>query len=260
MAIIKGLETKFNEVYTEYDKWRPTYVSQLYKDIMNFKEINQFSNVLEIGIGTGQATLPILEKGCFLTAIELGDKLAEFTKQKFSKYANFDIKNMAFQDYECQPNSFDMIYSASAFHWIPEEIGYPKVYKMLKSGGIFARFANHPYRDKENDELHIAMQEVYSKYMPSSPPEPEYSEEQCKKRADISKRYRFVDVNYRLYHRTRIFNAQEYISLIGTYSDHRALEENKRMEFLNGIKNAIDNYGGKITVYDTIDLQLARKL
>ena len=48
MAIIKGLETKFNEVYAEYDKWRPTYVSQLYKDIMDFKEINQFSNVLEI--------------------------------------------------------------------------------------------------------------------------------------------------------------------------------------------------------------------
>ena len=259
MAIIKGLETKFNEVYAEYDKWRPTYVSQLYKDIMDFKEINQYSNVLEIGIGTGQATLPILEKGCFLTAIELGDKLAEYTKQKFSKYKNFDIKNMALQDYECPQDFFDMIYSASAFHWIPEEIGYPKVYKMLKSGGIFARFANHPYRDKENDELHIAMQEVYSKYMPSSPPGPEYSEEQCKKRADDIKEYGFVDVSYKLYHRTRTFNAQEYISLIGTYSDHIALEENKRTELLNGIKNAIDNYGGKITIYDTIDLQLAKK-
>lgn len=174
--------------------------------------------------------MPILEKGCFLTAIELGDNLAEYSKKKFSKYKNFDIKNMTFQDYECQDDSFDMIYSASAFHWIPEKICYLKVFNMLKSVGIFARFANNPYRDKENDELHIAMQEVYSKYMPSSPPEPEYSEEQCKKRADISKKYGFVDVNYRLYHRTRIFKAQEYISLIGTYSDHRALEENKRID------------------------------
>ena len=29
-------------------------------------------------------------------------------------------------------------------------IGYSKVYDMLKSGGVFARFANHPYRDKGN--------------------------------------------------------------------------------------------------------------
>lgn len=259
MAIIKGLEVKFNEIPAEYDKWRPTYVSELYKDIMKFKEINQYSNVLEIGIGTGQATLPILEKGCFVTAVELGDKLAEFTRRKFSKYKNFDVKNMAFQAYECPPDSYDMIYSASAFHWIPEEIGCPKVYKLLKSGGIFARFANHPYKDKENEELYAAMQEVYSRYMPSSPPEPEYSEEQCKKRADDIKAYGFVDVNYKMYRRTRTFSAQDYVSLIGTYSDHRALEEKKRIEFINGIKNAIDSYGGKITVYDTIDLQLARK-
>lgn len=122
MAIIKGLETTFNSVYFEYDKWRPIYVTELYKDIFAFKEINQSSNVLEIGIGTGQATLPILEKGCSLTAIELGNKLSEYTKQKFSDYKNFNIKNMAFQDFECQPNTFDLIFSATAFHWIPEDI------------------------------------------------------------------------------------------------------------------------------------------
>lgn len=34
---------------------------------------------------------------------------------------------------------FDTV--ASAFHWVPEEIGYSKVYAMLKPGGAFARFA-----------------------------------------------------------------------------------------------------------------------
>lgn len=45
------------------------------------------------------------------------------------------------------------MYSATAFHWIPEEIGYSKVFSILKSGGVFARFANHPFKDKENPEL-----------------------------------------------------------------------------------------------------------
>jgi 16S rRNA A1518/A1519 N6-dimethyltransferase RsmA/KsgA/DIM1 with predicted DNA glycosylase/AP lyase activity len=45
--------------------------------------------VLEVGIGTGQATLPILETSCSLTAIELGYHLAEFSKCKFKNYKKF---------------------------------------------------------------------------------------------------------------------------------------------------------------------------
>lgn len=61
MAIIKGLEWTFNTVANEYDKWSPTYVSDLYEDIFSYKQIDKASNVLEIGIGTGQATEPILK-------------------------------------------------------------------------------------------------------------------------------------------------------------------------------------------------------
>ena len=47
--------------------------------------------------------------------------------------------------------------------------------------------------------------------------------------------------------------------LLGTYSDHIAIEEGIRKEFFSKIQDAINNHGGSITVYDTIDLQLARK-
>lgn len=150
MSMIKGLETTFNSVYAKYDRWRPAYVKELYDDIFDVKEITPSSNVLEVGIGTGQATLPILETGCSLTAIELGDKLAEFSKYKFKNYEKFNVENLAFQDFKCTPNSFDLIFSASAFHWIPEDIGYTKVFDMLKSGGVFARFANRPYKDRKS--------------------------------------------------------------------------------------------------------------
>lgn len=259
MAIIQGLKTKFNEVYADYDRWRPTYVSQLYQDIFSYKKVGPASSVVEVGIATGQATPPFLETGCSLTAIELGDKLAAFAEQKFSRYPNFTIRNVAFEDFICPDESIDMIYSASAFHWIPEEIGYPKVYAMLKGGGVFARFANHPYKDKGKEELHIAMQEVYAKYMPLSTLGPEYDEDRCRQRADISKKYGFTDVQYRLYHRTRTFQAREYVSLLGTYSDHRALPGGIREKFFHEIEKVIDDFGGEITIYDTMDLQLARK-
>ena len=259
MSIIKGLETTFNSVCTEYDRWRPNYVKELYDDIFNVKEITSSSNVLEVGIGTGQATLPILETGCSLTAIELGDQLAEFSKYKFKNYSKMNVKNLAFQDFECPPNSFDLIFSATAFHWIPEDIGYTKIFDMLKRGGVFARFANHPYKDKKRNNIHIAFENIYAKYMPGSLAGDEYSEENAKNIADIASKYEFIDISYRLYHRTRTFTADEYTSLLGTYSDNIAIEETIRIKFFDEIRDAINDNGGIITIYDTIDLQLARK-
>lgn len=259
MSTTKGLETTFNSVYTQYDKWRPTYVKDLYDDIFHGIEINEASNALEVGIGTGQATLPILETGCSLTAIELGDQLAGFSKNKYKTYEKFDVKNLAFQDFKCPPNSFDLIYSATAFHWIPEEIGYPKVFEMLKSGGVFARFANHPNKDRERTDLHKTFEDIYARYMPDSLRGAEYSEEDAKNIADIAHKYGFVDISYKLYYRTRNFTADEYVLLLGTYSDHISMEETKRMSFFHDIKEAINDNGGIITIYDTIDLQLARK-
>ena len=64
MAIIKGLEWTFNTVAEEYDKWSPEYVSELYEDLFDYQPLTLNSEALEVGIGTGQATLPILSKRC----------------------------------------------------------------------------------------------------------------------------------------------------------------------------------------------------
>lgn len=260
MAMIVGLETKFDEVVAEYDRWRPVYPSELYADIFKYRPIEKGSKVLEIGIGTGQATPPILEMGCSVTTVELGSNLAAFSKKKFDEYPNFEVLNMAFQDFDAPSDTFDLIYSASAFHWIPEELGYPKVLGLLKQGGAFARFANHPYKDKGNEPLHLAIQEAYAKYMPGNDLGPEYGEQQCKNRADAMKRYGFAEVEHHLYRRTRTFDSKGYVALLGTYSDHRALKEGTRAEFFRCIQDTIDRFGGKITVYDTLELQLGKRL
>lgn len=75
----------------------------------------------------------------------------------------------------------------------------------------------------------------------------------------VAEKYGFTDIRYALFQRTRVFSAQEYVALLGTYSDHIAIEESVRKEFFAGIENAIIRHGGSITLYDTLDLQLARK-
>lgn len=259
MPSLKGLEWTFDTVASVYEKMRPGYVDELYQRIFDYVPIDKSSNVLEVGIGGGQATLPVLKTGCTLTAVEYGEHLSALCREKYRDYPKFSVITNKFETVDLEENTYDLVFSASAFHWIPRDIGYPKVFSMLKSGGAFARFANHPFRNKDNPELGEAIQALYKKYTDMSDPPVEYTEEDAKARAEIACQYGFVDVKYELFRRTRVFSAKEYITLLGTYSTHVALEENIRKELFSKIEQAIDDHGGKITVFDTMDLQLARK-
>ncbi|QWU16216.1 Methyltransferase domain-containing protein [Paenibacillus sophorae] len=255
------LRLKFNEDVLNYDKMRPTYVKELFHDVIQFSNLNNSKKALEIGIGTGQATLPFLYTGCKVTAIELGESLANFSAEKFSEFANFNVINHDFESVALDHNHYDLVYSATAFHWIPQEIGYTKVYQLLRNGGVLALFWNRPFPARKGD-LHTAMQKVYDKYRPLFK-KPilahRHSEENCLEMVNTIKRYGFIDVSFKLYHRTRTFDAKSYVSLLNTYSDHRALQEDKRILLEKEIIEAINHYGGHINLHDTIELFLARK-
>ena len=166
--------------------------------------------------------------------------------------------NSDFENVNLKNDNYDLIYSATAFHWIPQEVGYVKVFDLLKSGGVIALFWNHPSR--ADDALDSAIQEVYNKYEPTNNSAiHRYSEEKCLETAETIKKYGFVDVEYKLYHQTRIFDVSQYMSLLNTNSDHRARQEETRILIENELSNAINNFGGKIEIKDTIDLYLARK-
>lgn len=264
MPALKGLEWTFDTVASTYEKLRPGYVEELYRALFEYIPINEDSNVVEVGSGGGQATEPILRTGCRLTAVEYGEHFSELLRDKFKAYPEFSVITGKFEDTQFQENYFDLVFSASAFHWVPEKIGYEKVFSMLKKGGVFARFANHPYRDKGNPELSNEIDKIYDEYYykfynKKSEKVTEYTEEQAKERAMIADKYGFTDIRYALFYRERVFSAKEYIELLGTYSDHIAIEESIRVKFFSKIAEAINNHGGTITIYDTIDLQLARK-
>jgi SAM-dependent methyltransferase len=258
------LEWTFDTVSSTYEKFRPGYVRELYEMLFDYLPVGENSRAVEVGIGAGQATLPILQTGCAVTAVEYGANFSQLCREKFREYPKFSVITAKFEDTELGPGAYDLLYSASAFHWIPEEIGYTKAYDLLRSGGAFARFANHPYPDKGRPELSEEIQKLYREYYypfhrktPGVPQE--FTMEAAEQRAKIAEKYGFTDIRYALFHRTRTFTAAEYRMLLGTYSDHIAIEENIRETFFAKIEEAIHAHGGEITLYDTIDLQLARK-
>ena len=162
-------------------------------------------------------------------------------------------------DFEGETESFDLIYSASAFHEVDQAAGYTKAFELLKSGGVFVRFSNHEMRDIARPNLAAALQKLYSIYLPRTGTPKPYKEAQAQKRAELALKYGFVDVSAKRYYRTRTYTTEDFLAYLATDADHLKLSETKRTAFFNEIRKTLTRYGGKITMYDTIDLQIAKK-
>lgn len=254
----------FDTVVSTYDKMRPGYPDELYRAVFDYVTIDETSRVLEVGSGSGQATEPFLRTGCALTAVEYGENFSEMLEDKFKAYEKFNVITGKFEDVQLEENSYDLIFSATAFHWVPEETGYPKVFSLLKEGGAFARFANRPQISRDIPELAREIDGLYGAYYNrfygiESGAKPQFTEDKARQIAQIPAGYGFKDIEYHLFSRMREFTAKEYVQLLMTYSDHIAIEEKIRTEFLAKIEDAIDRSGGTIIIEDTLDLELARK-
>ena len=61
MPETEGLEWTFDTVASAYEKFRPSYPDELYEMILNYTTLDETCYAVEVGIGSGQATLPILK-------------------------------------------------------------------------------------------------------------------------------------------------------------------------------------------------------
>lgn len=135
---------------------------------------------------------------------------------------------------------------------------------MLKSGGTLAIFWNVPSVKSADDPLHCAMDSIYKHFREEGMfielKQPIVNNlERYNANVETIKKYGFIDVHYRLYHGTRTLNADDYICLLDTYSDHRVIPMPMKAQFYQEIHKTIHRFGGEITLYDTMDLYLAHK-
>ncbi len=79
----KELGGTFDTEASRYDKMRPGYADELFQAIFDYIKIGENSRVVEVGSGSGQATLPVLKTGCQLTAVEYGENFSKMLMEKF---------------------------------------------------------------------------------------------------------------------------------------------------------------------------------
>lgn len=262
----RGSRLRFDEIVMQYDKIRPAYPRELLEKISDFAGGNAAMQALEIGAGTGKATEYFLEKGCYVTAVEIGKGMGAYLRHHFKNYKDFRVIVDAFENVSLKDGEYDLIYAATAFHWVDANIGCPKAFRILKPGGVFALF-RYNILPASGDECYEAIQHVYEKYYRPYVRIEEKIDEAFWRPSEIKRafgfadmaQYGFSDIVKEVYVTTKKFSADEYVDLLETFPDHRNLPEGDRSALYVGVREAVVQHGGDITVKIVFQLYMGKK-
>ena len=254
------LRSTFDQAAELYDRVRPQYPPVLFEDLAELTGIGPGSRVLEIGPGTGQATIPLAERGCQVVAVELGPQLAAVARRNLARFPAVEVVTAAFEGWPLPSEPFDLVLATTAFHWIDPAVRVAKAADALRPGGWLATVATHHVAG--GDESFFAQaQDCYIRWDPATPPEgvalpaaadiPGSSEE-------LDRSRRFGPAQFRRYEWDQSYTTAGYLEVLHTYSGHRDMGPEAQTGLLDCIARLIDTgYGGLITKRYLTELRAA---
>jgi len=252
---MKG-KTIFNasfDVFAEtYHSVRPRYPAQVYADIKEVCGLDSKSRLLEIGAGSGIATVEIAKFGSQIVAIEPGSHLAAIAREQTKKYRNVEIREEAFEDFQ-PAECFDAILAFTSFHWLKGEDKYQRVFKLLKDAGNLVLVWNYFFQTNSpatvavNRVYHELLSDVYPGQMGVHKVNEEVFSVLTRREQRVIQNPLFYPAFMRRYLIKYNYNAETYPKFLNTFPKVIAVAEERRAEFLQRISKTVAKYG-KISV------------
>ena len=252
------LRETFEEVPELYDRARPSYPAELFDDLMALGGLAAGDRILELGPGTGKATVSLAERGFRVVGVELGEGLAAVARRNVAAFPNVEIVNVPFERWDTDER-FDAVTAFTAFHWIDPEMRYEKSAELLRAGGALAVVETEHVLPKGGDSFWVEVQDDYDAVVPSPdnrPPSP--PEEIGDLGEEIAASGLFPHVAVRRYLWETPYTADEYIAVLDTYSGHRSMADDERDELYRRIRGRIGERA--VTKTYLFTLNVARKL
>lgn len=252
----------FNEVAALYDRARPLYPQAVVDDLVALTGLRAGSRVLEIGCGTGQITVPLARRGLRIIALEPGAELAAIARAKLTAYPAVDVTERRFEDYDQPAELFDLVVSATAFHWVDPKIRVPRAGAALKPGGHLAIIHTHWGVGEHRDAFSAHSQPCYQRWDPEAKPGfvPPTISQLPATWPELQDSPAFASIQHRFYEQTNHYTTASYLNLLATFSNIRGLDPASRDGLMACLSHLIDrDFDGKLTRCDTRELWLAKK-
>lgn len=128
--------------------------------------------VLDLGCGYGWHCVYAMEHGAAsVTGIDLSEKMLAVAREK-TPYPQVKYERMPIEDIDFPPDSFDIILSSLAFHYVKDfDRVAKKIHACLTEGGAFVFSAEHPvftaegsqqwYLDADGNILHFPVDNYF---------------------------------------------------------------------------------------------------
>lgn len=210
----------FDEAAELYDRARPSYPTELIEDLVELAGLGPHSRVVEVGCGTGQATLPLAGRGLRVTCVELGASLAAVARRRLALFPGVEIVNADFETWQPSRAGYDAVVAFTSFHWIAPELRYPAAAALLRDGGALAVVMTHHVLPPDADPFFVEVQADYDAAgFAGDPPGSAHEVWGFAEEMEASGLFRLLAE--RRYQWEVLYTADEYVDVLETYSDHR---------------------------------------
>jgi SAM-dependent methyltransferase len=236
------LRTTFESAAALYHQARPDYPDELFDALIAMAALEPGAGLLEVGCATGKATLPLARRGYEITAVELGAALAEQARHNLAGFPRVTVINADFERWQPPPPvAFDLVFAATAWHWIDPDVGYAKAWELLKPGGHLALWEATHVVPPDGDPLFREIQDVYDEIGEGLPGGWTFStaETLADRAAEIEASGLFTDVRLRRFGWEIRYTADAYISLLDTFSGHIAMAQWQRTRLYGEIRRRL---------------------
>jgi SAM-dependent methyltransferase len=159
----------FDAVANTYDARRPGFPRIVFEEIAATTGLDRGSPVVEIGAGTGQATVRLAELGLHLIAVEPGAALVELLYQRFAAHPNVTIIRLRFEDWEPPETGFHAVVAASSWHWLEPATRWQKAYDVLNPYGWLVLLGHVVVTDPGEPEVYAETADLHETHASGHP-------------------------------------------------------------------------------------------
>ncbi len=239
----------FGLVAELYDQVRPSYPRAVIDDVIEAAGLTAPARILEVGAGTGIATLLFAERGLGVVALEPSVEMAAVARTKCAAHPGVEIVETEFERWSTSER-FPALVSAASWHWIDPELRYELAAGALHAGGTLAAIWTFP--DWERCALRGALAAAYSAGAPQMAPDfPMHPDSEPTTlagdwRAEIDSSSAFSEPDVRTHAWSQRYTADGYACLLCTHQDHILLAHATREELLSAVTATIHAAGGSL--------------
>ena len=232
----------FDTAADRYDRARPDYPDELFDALVSLARLRPGDRLLEIGCATGKATRPLAQRGFRITSIELGASLAALARRNLAGYRDVEVIEGAFEDWDpAATEPFDLVFAATAWHWVDPEVRYQRAWETLRPGGHLAVWSATDVFPAGGDPFFREIQDVYEEIGEGLPPGFPWSApgELPDERDEIDRTGLFAHVEVRHVDWETTYDADGYLELLDTSSGHITMQPWQRKRLYGEIRRRL---------------------